>query len=221
VPEEARLKKLAKDISEGRLAPVYLFEGPDDYRRRRAVEALSRAVFGDAGPGTAAEYLGAVRAAEVCDRARGQSLFAAKRLLVASGAEKFDDTDLAALSAYAAAPAPDAVLVFGAEGLLDRRKKTFKFFEKLDAVYTFGFLQGEARRARVAAEAKRLGLKVKADAVSFLDQALAPDLYTVVRELEKLACYAGDEELDAAAVAAVAVTSRHENAYEMVRLVVE
>ncbi len=219
--DEERLRKLAKSFQEGRLEPVYLFEGADEYRKRRALDALARAVVGETPSELAFEDAGAVAARELCVRARTTPFFVERRLLVGAGAEKYGDDDLAALAAYAADPSPSAVVVFWAAGNLDRRKKIYKFFEKLDAVYTFGHLAGEARRARIAGEATRLGVNLTAEALTFLDYALAPDLYTVVRELEKLAAYAAGEELSAADARAVAATSRVESAYDMVRYVGE
>ncbi len=219
MPEE-RLKALARDIKEGRLEPAYLFEGGDEYRKLRALEALKKAVVGESPPDMAFERLDA-GAAEVCDRARTAPFFVERRLLVATAVEKYGDADLAALAGYAENPSDAAVIVFWADGKLDRRKKLFKFFDKLGAVYTFDYLTGRARRARIAAEAKRLGVKLSDEAVDYLDYALAPDLFTVVRELEKLAAYAGDEELSAEAAADVAATSRVEKAYDMVRYVGE
>jgi DNA polymerase-3 subunit delta len=220
VPEE-RLKVLARDIKEGRLEPAYLFEGGDEYRKLRAVAALKKAVVGESPPDMAFERLDGPAAAEVCDRARTAPFFVERRLLVAAGVEKYGDADLAALAEYAENPSDAAVIVFWADGKLDRRKKLYKFFDKLGAVYTFDYLTGRGRRARIAAEAKRLGVRLSDEAVDYLDYALAPDLFTVVRELEKLAAYAGDEEVSAAAAADVAATSRVEKAYDMVRYVGE
>jgi DNA polymerase-3 subunit delta len=220
VPEE-RLRALAREIAEGRLEPAYLFEGDDEYRKLRALEALKKAVVGDSPAEMAFERLEHVAAAEICDRARTAPFFVERRLLVATGVEKYGDADLTALAEYAENPSGAAAIVFWAEGKLDRRKKLFKLFDKLDAVYTFDHLTGRGRRARIVAEAKRAGVKLSDEAVDYLDYALAPDLFTVVRELEKLAAYAGGEELSAAAAAEVAATSRLEKAYDMVRYVGE
>jgi DNA polymerase-3 subunit delta len=218
---EERLKRLAKDLEEGRLKPVYLFEGPDEYRKLRALEALKKVAIGESPAAMAFEWLEGVPAARVCELARTVPFFVGKRLLAATGVEKYGDADLAALGEYAEEPAPDAVVVFWAGGNLDRRKKLFKLFEKIDATYAFDHLAGRARASRIAAEAEKLGLKLSEEAVAYLDYALAPDLFTVVRELEKLAAYAGDEEVSAATVAEVAATSRVEKAYDTVRYVGE
>jgi DNA polymerase-3 subunit delta len=216
---EERLKALARDIKEGRLEPAYLFEGDDEYRKLRALEALKKIVVGESPADMAFERLENVAAAELCERARTAPFFVERRLLVGTGVEKYGDADLAALTAYAADPSSSAVVVFWVEGKLDRRKKLFKFFDKLGAVYTFEHLTGNARRARIAAEAKRLGVKLSDEAAAYLDYALAPDLFTVVRELEKLAAYAGGEELSADVVVDVVAASRVEKAYDMVRFI--
>jgi DNA polymerase-3 subunit delta len=218
---EERLKALARDIKEGRLEPAYLFEGDDEYRKLRALEALKKAVVGESPEDMAFERLENVPATQLCELARTAPFFVERRLLVGTGVEKYGDADLAALAAYAAEQSTSAVVVFWAEGKLDRRKKLFKFFDKLDAVYTFEHLAGRARRGRIAAEAKRLGVKLSDEALAYLDYALAPDLFTVVRELEKLEAYAGGEELSADEVVDVAATSRVETAYDMVRYVGE
>jgi DNA polymerase-3 subunit delta len=218
---EERLKALARDIKEGRLEPAYLFEGDDEYRKLRALEALKKAVVGESPADMAFERLESLSAVALCERARTAPFFVERRLLVGSGVEKYGDADLAALTEYAADPSSSAVVVFWAEGKLDRRKKLFKFFDKMGAVYTFEYLTGRARRARIAAEAKRLNVKLSDEAAAYLDYALAPDLFTVVRELEKLSAYAGDEDLSVDAVVDVVAASRVEKAYDMVRYVGE
>jgi len=218
---EDRLKALAYDITEGRLKPAYLFEGDEEYRKLRALEALKKAVVGESPAEMAFERLENVAAARLCELARTAPFFVERRLLVGAGVEKYGDADLAAVAAYAAEPSPAAVVVFWAEGKLDRRKKLFKLFDQLDAVYTFEHLAGRARRARIAAEARRLGVGLSEEAVAYLDYALAPDLFTVVRELEKLAAYAAGGELSVEEVVEVAATSRLDNVYEMVRQVGE
>jgi DNA polymerase-3 subunit delta len=214
---EESLQRLAQDIKEGRLLPVYLFEGPEEYRKLRALAALKEAVIGASHADMAFERLEAASAAEVLDRARTAPFFVERRLLVAMGAEKYGDADVAALAAYADEPSPSAVLVLWVDGKLDRRKKFYKFCEKMGGVFTFDYLTARARRTRLAAEASRLGVKLSEEALSYLDYALAPDLFIVVSELEKLAAYGGGEELSAEEVAEVAAASRLENVYEMVR----
>ncbi len=218
---EDRLKALATDIKEGRLKPVYLFEGDDEYRKLRALEALKESVVGGSPPEMAFERLEDVAAARLCELARTAPFFVERRLLVGTGAEKYGDADQAAVAAYVAEPSPSAVVVFWAEGKLDRRKKLFKLLAQLDAVYSFEYLAGRARRARIAAEARRLGVGLSEEAVAYLDYALAPDLFTVIREMEKLAAYAAGGELTVEEVAEVAATSRLDSVYEMVRQVGE
>jgi DNA polymerase-3 subunit delta len=220
LPEE-RLKQLSKDWEAGRFKPVYLFEGPDEYRRRRALDSLKRALLGEAAVETAFENLGATSARDLCERARIAPFFVEKRILTAEGVEDWTEGDLAAFEGYARDPSPSAVIVLTGGAKLDKRKKAYKLFDKLDAVYIFGYVTGASRRARIAAEAKRLELKLADDALAFLERALAPDLYTVVREIEKLAIYADGRELGAAECERVAATTHNESAYDMVRHVAE
>ena len=218
MPEE-RLKQLAKDLEAGRLKPVYLLEGPDEYRRRRALDQLKRVALGEAAGPEAFENLGAVDARTACERGRMAPLFVSRRVIVAAGVQDWDDDDLAALTAYLDEPSPDTVLVLWPDGKLDRRKKAYKFFDRLDAVYSFPYITGPSRRGRIKAEASRLALKLTADALDWLDGALAPDMFSVTAELEKLATYADGRELDVADVQAVAAAGRADSAYDMVRYV--
>ena len=107
---EERLKTLARDIKEGRLEPAYLFEGDDEYRKLRALEAMKKAVVGESPAEMAFERLESVAAAEMCERARTAPFFVERRLLVGTGVGKYGDADLAALSEYAADPSSSAVV---------------------------------------------------------------------------------------------------------------
>ena len=113
-------------------------------------------------------------------------------------------------------PAGSAVIVlWGAK--LDHRKKVYKFFEKADAVYVFNYISGSSPARPHPGRRDAARVETRRGSRELARPRVAPDLFTVVRELEKLAAYADGRELAAREVAEVADASRVESAYDMVR----
>ena len=190
--------------------PVYLFLGPDAWRRK----ACRRALTGRLRPPGASEEsfirhdLDEVPLAAVLDDARSLSLFATERLIWVSSAEavlpkgraaaKGDEAaDPAGLAAYVKDPPPGTVLVFDSSRLdfegddKARLERVRKFYSAIPAVVEFPrFEPAEARRLaqQLAAEA---GLTIGADEIDLLVEALNADATRIACEIEKLRLFAG------------------------------
>ena len=110
--------------------PLYLFLGPENYRREMCRRALVERALSpeERETGLVRHDLDEVSLAEVIDDARSMSLFAPRRLIWVSGAEAVlprgraaaavdaeapaKDPGAGLLAAYAASPTPGVVLVF-------------------------------------------------------------------------------------------------------------
>ena len=119
-------------------APLYLFLGPENYRRQACRKALVERVLSpeEREHGLIRHDLGEVSLAEAIDDARSMSLFAPNRLIWVSGAEAAlprgrvaaaeeaepspKDAGAGLLAAYAAGPPPGVVLVFDVARLTSR-----------------------------------------------------------------------------------------------------
>jgi DNA polymerase-3 subunit delta len=195
------------------LAPAFLFLGPDAYERGRCRQALLDAVVGpDNRENAITRYdLADTALATLVDDARSFSLFATDRVIVGFSAESVlprrmeDDEETgggspasaASLSAYLANPTPGVTLLLEAtrfefEGD-DKRKldRVRKFYAAIHDVVELRRAPAEDARGETEAIARRAGLRLPAEALGLLVEALGADLARIQVEIEKLATYAG------------------------------
>jgi DNA polymerase-3 subunit delta len=204
-------------LKKGALAPAYLFLGSEGYDRRRCKEALLNAHLTpeERVEGLAGYDLSQHTIAEVIDDARALSLFASKRLIVASSAEaampkvgksassnEDDDDDSGGSSAgssdvtplvdYLRNPTPGVVVLFeatrfGLEGE-DKKKaeRAAKFFSAVKDVVEFAPYSPDDARREAQSLAKRLNVTLEPSALELLVEALGADMARIATELEKL-----------------------------------
>ena len=228
----ARLKK-------GAAPPVLLLLGPEAYQRRQIKQALLAKV----GESAVTEYdLAQATVAEVLDDARSLSLFAADRLIWISNAEAALPRGRAAdedgesetgssegaasgagpLTGYMRDPTPGTTLVFEAvrfdfEGDDKRRlERVAKFYSAIpDVVELHRFAAHEARR-EAESLAANAGLKLDADALDLLVEALAADVTRLAVEIDKLALYAGGRPVGVDDIAELVPDARAGNIFALV-----
>jgi DNA polymerase-3 subunit delta len=196
-------------------APVYLFLGPERYRRQACRAALVERVLSpeEREDGLVRHDLAEVSLAEVIDDARSMSLFAPRRLIWVSGAEAAlprgraaaaeeaepspKDSGAGLLAGYLAGPPPGVVLVFDSaryefEGEdKARSERVRKFYSSIPHQVEFErFSESEARQ--LARElAARAGLRLGTEEIALLVESLGGDAARIAVEIEKLRLYAG------------------------------
>jgi len=193
--------------------PVYLFLGSEGYDRRRCKEVLLNAHLTpqERVEGLTHYDLSQHTVAEVIDDARALSLFASKRLIIASSAEaampkvskSADDedggdgeskgsSDVTPLVDYMRNPTPGVVVLFeasrfGLEGE-DKKKaeRVAKFFSAIKEVVEFAPYSPDDARREAQSIAKRLSVMIDPPAMEMLVEALGADMARIATELEKL-----------------------------------
>ncbi|MCC7157836.1 MAG: DNA polymerase III subunit delta [Bryobacterales bacterium] len=232
---EAFLGQIARQEPE----PVYLFLGPDLYRRDRCRRALIERHLEEAEreTGYTRHDLDEVSLAEVMDDLNSLSLFAGRRVVWAApaegvlprgrgadaGEEKGGGAE--ALAAYVKNPSPGTILVFDSSRDFDgedkqRMDRIRKFFTAVPAVVEFARL--DRREARVFAldQARRLGLKLAQDHVDLLVESVGADSSRIASELEKLSLFrAGGADITADDIAALVPDAREATIFNLVNAI--
>ncbi|MCC6391221.1 MAG: DNA polymerase III subunit delta [Bryobacterales bacterium] len=187
---------------------VYLFLGPEMYRRRvcrrMLMERFLPAEMREEG--VSRHDLEEATLRDVLDDASSFSLFASKRVIWVSGAEAAvprgtakdeDNPGHAALAAYVRNPAADTIVVF------DSRRFTFdnedkskmdrlrKFYAVIPDVVEFAPYTPEEARKAAGEMAARSGLEIHPAALETLVESLGNDAARLASEIEKLALFTG------------------------------
>ncbi|MBL8174524.1 MAG: DNA polymerase III subunit delta [Bryobacterales bacterium] len=216
-------------VKSGNLAPVYLFAGPEMYRRRICRRMLIEKFLPEdmREEGFVRHDLDETNLREAVDDASSLSLFVSRRVVWVGAAEaaipkgnaaEAEAAATAIVTAYVRNPAPDTVVVFDSSRLtfdsddktkLERLRKIFGAVK--DQVEFVPYSAEEARK--VASDlAAKAGLQIAPPALDALVESLGADVARIATEIEKLALFAGagrkvtEEDIQAMAPDARATT---------------
>jgi len=210
-------ERLRADLAAGKVAPVYLFYGPEDYLRDRALALLEKKLLGAQGDPfnldlldgeqcSPEEILGCVRTPPVAARWR---LVLVKNARFFQPQEKSDKgSEAEQLAAYIKKPVPGACLVFLAGEAVDRRRALFKACDAAGLVLEFVTPDLRELGRWVTDRLKREGFQITRGAIDILIESCGKSLQMIDNELHKAVLYAWDERrIDEKVMAAVG--SRH------------
>jgi DNA polymerase III subunit delta len=177
------------------LKPLYLLTGSDRPKIERALRRLRERFDGDA-----VELLGAheVTGADAVAACNAMGLFGGERLVVVEGVERWKADDTKAVAAYAADPAPSAVLALVATEL--RKDSALrKAVAKTGTVLTYD-VDKKKVTDWVGQQFAGHGTQVDRDFCRTLVDAVVPegqepDLHHLANEIAKLCTWAGGEPL--------------------------
>ena len=183
------------------LAPAYLIVGGDRPKVARALQRL-RARIGEGG----VELLSAREASgeEAIAACNALGLFGGgSRLVIVEDVEKWKAPDVAAVSEYLGAPAPDTVLALTGEVKGD--SPLGKAVAKQGQVLAFD-VSKRGLPAWVADQLARAGAEADPEACRALVELVGDDVDALATEIDKLAVWAAGDRVTAADVEALVAT---------------
>lgn len=191
------LEALIRDVKAGKIAPVYMLYGDDEYPIQEAVKLLKATVA--AGPmaqfnldelsGTSLSW------ANVLERARTLPMMSPRRLVVGWDVDKLlkkDDDDAEALLGYLAAPLAETVLVFTAKAVDKRTKLGKTLTGKGVAVLEAGHPKPAEVPALVTRFVAAFGKRIDQTAARALADLIGTETMWIRNEVEKLCLYVGE-----------------------------
>lgn len=207
-------------VRKAQPAPAYLWLGPEIYQRDACRGALLDRVLGQERDGLFTYDLEASSLTSICDDARAYSLFTPQRVFWISRAESIlprgratasaeDEAGAAALSAYLKDPSTDTVLVFDSSKFeLDgddkaKSERVRKFYSGISQIVEFPRWTPAMTRKLAQDLTRESGLKLGAEQLNLLVEAVGGSPARVAVEIEKLRLYAGSRPLTEADIAAL------------------
>jgi len=213
---------LRREIEDGRIEPLYLFVGEEQYLQERALRLLHNTVDealrmfnvsvysigSDNGTGSK------TTAAMVIDAANQMPMMSARRIVVVRDFEKIKEDEQETVFAYLDHPAPLTTMVFQAVSP-DKRRKLTSALTKTCTVVTFDVLD-ESRAGRWAEDRlKRSGCAIEPAALRLLIGLVGTRLNRLVNELDKLAAYADGGAITSGAVQELVPRAREHTSWEL------
>jgi DNA polymerase-3 subunit delta len=196
-------------LHEKQFSPAYYLYGEDDYLKE---EALRKLIDAAVDPSTRDFNLDVRKGSEL-DAATLDSLLASmpmmaeRRVIVVRDVNTLKKDARGALEAYLRAPASDVVVILTAAA----EAKVDKFLSEVAVAIDCERLTGaQVPKWIVARVEKHLRMRISGAAVELLQSAVGSDLSELAIELDKLAAYCGEREIDETAVADIVGVRRDE-----------
>jgi DNA polymerase-3 subunit delta len=142
-------QKLGQDLKQGRLAPLYLLHGPEDYLREAAARRIADEALKDAPLrefNEAAFSLAAGDVQQAIAAAEQLPMMGGRRVVRVTDFARLREADEGALMRYLARPAESAVVIFVADDLDKRRKLSKALMDSCVSVEFAALTDAEARQ---------------------------------------------------------------------------
>jgi len=201
-------------VSADPLLPVYLLTGNDRPKIVRALRRLRTRFGPESVEQLAADSASGEDAVAACN---ALGLFAGGeggRLVVVEGVERWRKADVEAVTAYLADPVPGAVLALVAGEAL-RSDALAKTVGKTGQVLSFDAPKPRDLPGWVRAQFEARGAHVDQDTARALVEIVGDDLAGLGTEADKLATWAGPDQLERADVEALATPAREATAWAL------
>jgi len=211
---------------EGKLCPVTLVLGEEEFQRSRVVRALREAALAGGVPGLNDDQLEASQSSvdAALSIARTLPMMARRRVVLVRGVERWESrsepgerrTDpFEKLAAYAAGPAPETVLILSASKL-DRRRKLVQEARRGDFLVECEALSRRELPRFVVAQAQQLGGTIEPRVADLVAEVAGPDLAPVADAVSRLCLFAGSRPITEADVGECLVRLRPATVWELV-----
>jgi DNA polymerase-3 subunit delta len=182
--------QLNAQLAQGTVAPLYAVVGEEDLLRDMALGALKTALLGEGEGDFNCDLFYGDNASgiEIVTCASEVAVFSARRVVVVRAADKLPARECEALLPYLKEPSDTTAMIFAAPKL-DGRLKFTQALTRTAVTVDCSPLREAQWLPWLKQEAERVGVRLHEDAIELLKEACGGSLYSVRRELEKLAAY--------------------------------
>lgn len=182
--------QLHQQLTQGTVSPFYLVVGEEDLLRDQALSILKAALLGNEGNEFNCDlfYGDDAAGADIVSCASEIAVFAARRMVIVKAADKLPARECDVLLPYLKAPNSSTTVIFLA-AKLDGRLKFAQALTQAAVVVDCSPLKDAQLGPWLRQDADRVGIKLEEEAMLLLKEACGGSLYSVRRELEKLAAY--------------------------------
>lgn len=190
MPQTISLSQLTAQLAQGAVAPLYVLVGEEDLLRDTALAQLKQSILGVEGDDFNCDlfYGDEAEGTQIASCASEVAVFASRRLVIVKAADKLPARQAEALLPYLKDPNESTTVIFVA-AKLDGRLKFTQALMQASLVVDCSPLKDSQLLPWLKQEADRVGVRIDEDAFHMLKDACGGSLYSVRREVEKLASY--------------------------------
>jgi DNA polymerase-3 subunit delta len=215
------LEELENELRQGKIRPVYLVVGPEEYQCRQAIELLKKHLVNPESQAfDYSEFIaGETAIDEIIEAANTFPMISKRRVVIVNQAEKLNEAEQDSLADSIKTMSLRSTLILFAPDL-DRRKKFYKTLREGSCVAEFPKLKGPALEHWAEAYTRKQGYRISSSAIKKIVDLAGSDLQTLATELEKLLLYAGNtKDVPDSAVEDLVRGSRQQSIFDLINAV--
>ena len=215
LPEE-----VLKSLDKGVLAPLYLFYGPDEFRREKVLDRIRNNFIPETSRDFNIEifYGGETNPEEIISRARSLPFMAPSRLSIVRRIENYSKDSLNKFLPYIESPVETTCLIF-ISSKTDFKIKFYKTFKSAGMAVNFSALTESQATSWIKRMAAEIGLNIEGQACAYLQQIVGNSTRNLYGELEKLHLRHLDKTVGVNEVKALVIHSRMYTIFELMNLI--
>ena len=211
------MKSLNEDLKTGNFKQIYLLYGEEAYLKKQYKERFIKAMLPEGDTMNYAYCDGKnTDIKEVIDLAETLPFFSERRLIVFENTGFFKNSG-ADMADYISGGIPDTTYFIFIESEVDKRSKLYKAVKAKGHIAELGVQDENTLRRWVQSLVKKEHKTMEPSDIAYFLNKAGTDMENILREMEKLVCYALDRDtLTRADVDAVCVTQITNHIFEMV-----
>ncbi len=211
------MKSLNEDLKTGNFKQIYLLYGEEAYLKKQYKERFIKAMLPEGDTMNYAYCDGKnTDIKEVIDLAETLPFFSERRLIVFENTGFFKNSG-ADMADYISGGIPDTTYFIFIESEVDKRSKLYKAVKAKGHIAELGVQDENTLRRWVQSLVKKEHKTMEPSDIAYFLNKVGTDMENILREMEKLVCYALDRDtLTRADVDAVCVTQITNHIFEMV-----
>lgn len=187
------MKQIKQHIKENAFSQVYLLFGQEDYLKRLYREKLRNAILSPEDTMNFSYFEGKdFPVHEFVSIAHTVPFFSERRLILVENSGCFKNQS--DLPDYIG-DFPESTYLIFVEREVDKRNRMYKFVKKSGTVSEMNGLTEQDLKLWVAQSLKKENKKITEQNILYMVQKTGSDMKNLENELEKLVCYAGEEDI--------------------------
>lgn len=191
-----KYEDLMRSLRQGKILPVYLFFGDEEFLIHEAVAAILAKTVDPASQdfNFNTVYCKGTAGSDIVNLAQTLPFMSERRTVVAKEIEALKAADLEDLTDYLQDPSPSSCLILLANQPRFEKKSVISAVEKHGAVTRFFALLDREIVPWIDGWCRGKGLAIQRDAANYVWQTLGNDLQAISNELTKTAVYLKDRK---------------------------
>ncbi|EFK10308.1 DNA polymerase III, delta subunit [delta proteobacterium NaphS2] len=204
-------------LNGGRLKPLYLFYGPDDFHLEKILEQIREKAVPESARDFNVQVFdgeGGVNPGHILDAARSLPFLSGNRLIIVRRTDRIAASDLEILIPYVKSPVETTCIIFVAQKP-DFRLKFFSSMRKQGHAVHFKELTDAQAVPWIMASAREMGLNISQDACRHLHGMIGNRSRALYTELEKLHLRHGTGKIGTPEIKELSIFSRMYTIFEL------